>query len=259
MSKEVKKKKSKLRKKETIFLDDSSSDSDLSVGSFFLKRSADMKKAESNCSSASKKRPSEVVVTPDMSIVHGRPGATSPEAYDNSRQDTTETSRMMDITRLKRTWTKVVDLTGTSGELELPGPTLADMKEQNNVFWTYDLRGVPTSDIDTAYFCPECKCPYHYCAKITYGEVVTRQVEWLLKNNPPSHLTYDWLDLKFRGVYWNCVYHKMLFNNIPFPDGYHFPSFGLLPTCIEKKYLRKLFNKYGERCDKNRHRTHVPA
>ena len=107
--------------------------------------------------------------------------------------------------------------------------------------------------MDTAYYCSQCKCPYHYCAKITFGDVVTRQVEYLLKEkNEPSKITYDWLELKFRGIYWNCVHHKIMINSIPFPDGYSFPSYGSLPSCIKLVYLNRLFRKYGKVCDENR-------
>ena len=246
----VAKKKPKLVLKKKHFFADSS-DSDSSIGSFFLKRSAEMRRSDNNQATSSKKSPPKEILTPDMIMVNGRSSATREESYDRGREDTTETSRMMDITRLKRTWSKVIDLTGNSGKPELPGPRLADMKEDNNVYWTYDPRGVASDDMDTAYYCSECKCPFHYCAKITFGEIVTKQVEYLLKEQKPT-ITYDWLELKFRGVYWNCVHHKMMINNIPFPDGYSFPSFGILPSCIELVYLNRLFSKYGEVCDKNR-------
>ena len=206
----------------------------------------------------SKKAPSpkkahtkEIGSTPDMIVVHGRSSANREEPYDRGREDTTETSRMMDLTRLKRTWSKVIDLTGNSGKPELPGPRLEEMKESNNVYWTYDPRGVSESEMDTAYYCSQCKCPFHYCAKITFGEIVTKQVEYLLKEEKPI-ITYDWLELKFRGVYWNCVHHKMMINSIPFPDGYSFPSYGILPSCIELVFLNRLFRKYGQVCDENR-------
>ena len=248
----VAKKKPKLHPQKRVFLD--SSDSDSSVGSFFLKRSAEMRTRThtTNLASSSKKTPTkQILVTPDMSVVHGRSSATREEPYDHGRDDTTETSRMMDVTRLKKTWSKVIDLTGNSGKPELPGPRLLEMKEQNNVYWTYDPRGVPTSEMETAYYCSQCKCPFHYCAKITFGDVVTRQVEYLLKEQKPK-VTYDWLELKFRSVYWNCVHHKMMINSIPFPDGYSFPSYGVLPSCIELVYLNGLFRKYGKVCDENR-------
>jgi hypothetical protein len=250
-SKQGKKKKPKFAARRTIFLDDSSDSSDSSVGSFLLKRNTDMKRGNLKRDDSPKKLPPKEVVTPEMMVVHGRSSATAEEDYNYGREDTTKTSRMMDVTHLKRTWTKVINLTGTSGEPELPGPRLQDIKEANNVYWTYDPRGVPNNKIDTAYYCTDCKCPFHYCAKITFGAVVTTQVEYLIKEEKPD-LTYDWLELKFRGVYWTCVHHKMMINKIPFPDGYNFPSFGALPACIELVYLRRLFRKYGEVCDSNR-------
>ena len=147
------KKKPKLDAKKMIFLDDSS-DSDSSVGRFFLKRTAEMRQTQNNNQVSSSKKPStKQIVTPDMTVVHGRSSATREEPYDRGREDTTETIRMMDVTRLKRTWTKVIDLTGNSGKPELPRPRLEDMKEHNNVYWTYDPRGVATSEMDTAYYC----------------------------------------------------------------------------------------------------------
>ena len=136
----VVKKKPKLDAKKMVFLDDSS-DSDSSVGSFFLKRTAEMRQVQNSNQATSSKKPStpkRILVTPNLTVVHGRSSATREEPYDRGRQDTTETSRMMDLTRLKRSWTKVIDLTGTSGKPELPGPRLEDMKEENNVYWTYD-------------------------------------------------------------------------------------------------------------------------
>jgi hypothetical protein len=243
-----KKKKPKLfTQKHQVFLCDSS-DSDSSVGSFFLK-----KRNSSSCTSVKRSPPVQEVSTPDMTVVHNRSSARREEAYDYGRADTTETSRMMDVTRLKKSWTKVIDLTGTSDEPELPGPLFSEMKEQNNVFWVYDPRGVPISKLDTAYYCPQCKCPFHYCAVITFGDVVTTQVEFLLVNQlDPKMLTYDWLEKQFRAVYWSCVHHKMMMNSIPFPRDYNFPSNGILPACIEKSHLKKLFIKYGAKCDKNR-------
>ena len=247
----VAKKKPRLVAKKSVFLTESS-DSDSSLGSFFLKRSAEMRQPNSKTATSSKKTPTkETVDTPDMIVVHGRSSATREEPYDLGREDTTKTSRMMDLNRLKRSWSKVIDLTGNSGKPELPGPRLADMKEDNNVYWTYDPRGVATNNMDTAYYCSECKCPFHYCAKITFGEIVTKQVEYLLKEQKPT-ITYDWLELKFQGAYWNCVHHKMMINNIPFPDSYSFPSYGVLPSCIELVFLNRLFRKYGEVCDENR-------
>ena len=249
----VVKKKPRLDTKKMVFLEDSS-DSDSSVGSFFLKRTTEMREQNNNQATSLKKTPTKQIVTPpDMTVVYGRSSATREEPYNHGREDTTETSRMMDITHLKKTWSKVIDLTGNSGKPELPGPRLQEMKEQNNVYWTYDPRGVPTREMDTAYYCSQCKCPYHYCAKITFGDVVTRQVEYLLKEkNEPSKITYDWLELKFRGIYWNCVHHKMMINSIQFPDGYSFPSYGSLPSCIKLVYLNRLFRKYGKVCDENR-------
>ena len=136
----VVKKKPKLDAKKMVFLDDSS-DSDSSVGSFFLKRTAEMRQVQNSNQATSSKKPStpkRILVTPNLTVVHGRSSATREEPYDRGRQDTTEASRMMDLTRLKRSWTKVIDLTGTSGKPELPGPRLEDMKEENNVYWTYD-------------------------------------------------------------------------------------------------------------------------
>ena len=233
--------------REITFLSDSS---DSSFGSFFERKRAKLD-AERK-SFAKKKTPPLFISTPTLAVV-GRTSATMAEHYDHSREDTTETSRMMDLTRGRRTWSKVIDLTNDTTTNLLPGPRLQDMVDKNHVYWTYDPRGVHSSDVDTAHYCSECKCPYHYCAKLTYGDLVTDQVEYLLKEmNDPSKITYELIQTKFRGIYWNCVHHKMMMNSIPFPDGYKFPTNGVLPSCISLCNLNKLFRRYGQICDENR-------
>jgi hypothetical protein len=243
----VAKKKLKLGKN-CVFLSDNS-DSDSSVGSFFLKRTTEMRKNRNNTLSVPVKTvpTTKQVITPDLTNVHSKSSA-------NRHQDSL--NGVGDITSLQGRLPKVIDLTGNSGKLELPGPLLADMKEQNNVFWTYDPRGCSTSNLDGAYYCPDCSCPYHYCTQITFGDVVTTQVEFLLKEkNDPTKLTYDWLKKQFRGIYWTCVHHKMMINSIAFPKGYTFPLTGVLPACIELSHLNKLYRKYGAVCSENRDRN----
>jgi len=224
----IKNEKARSDSKKTIFAVDSS-DSDSSVGSFFLKRSAEMRGTKKKQKTTStNESPNNHVVTPSTIVIKSSTSANK--------------------------GSPVIDLTGSTGKPELPGPVLSLLKEQNNVYWTYDPLGIPKEeDLDWAYYCRECRCPFHYCAQHMFGKVVTEQVEYLLKEkNEPDDITYDWLKVTFYKVYWDLVHHKKMMNLSPFPPGYTFPTHNCPPACIKLIYMNNLFRKYGKVCSRNR-------
>ena len=195
-----------------------------------------------------KKKPKQVV-TPAAT----KPPVTPQDPHkglseeDIDRLGTTETSRVVDLIHRRSTWSKVIDLCHeTVHHPGLPGAHLSQMKVQNNVFWTYDPRGVDHSVMDDEFYCVHCHCPYHYCANRVFGEMCTTHLSYLIKQEDDERdITTGGMKDTFKVVYWEMVQAKMMMNKVPFPSKYDFSTDEPLPRCIKDGALRSFIREYN--------------
>ena len=105
-----------------------------------------------------------------------------------------------------------VDLTAETEEQELlPGAPFSTIKNCHKLYFMYDPRG--SKDADSRY-CPHCRCPKNYCAKIVMGDIVVYTVELHVKNVGILHHVFDGrgIEILFNKYHSKQVHQKMLEN-----------------------------------------------
>ena len=120
--------------------------------------------------------------------------------------------------------------------------SIETIRKENNLYFTYDPRGVENDDDLPKDYCIECRCPTPYCAEKMFGKHLYKYMEILI-----GRMGFDYYK-KEKDIHWDILSHyinmlemKLCFNNIALGD-WKLDNHTLLPMCIKQGSYRKLLD-----------------
>jgi hypothetical protein len=102
---------------------------------------------------------------------------------------------------------EIIDLTAP--------PSIESIRLNNNIYFTYDPRGLANNTTLPVGYCRHCRCPEPYCADKMFGKYCYQHMERLV-----SRMGFDYYRLErdikwdFISQYMNLLEMKLTFNNI---------------------------------------------
>lgn len=150
------------------------------------------------------------------------------------------------LLQIKHTYeTEVIDLTDDDDI-----PLMADIRKNNELFFTYDPRGI-WSDRDKPDYCSECGCPKNYCANTVFGKECMIRSEYILIGKKKCNV--DKMDVlsTLSHVYSDAVQAKARTNMIVDIFEHECYESLLLPNCILEETASVLIKKVTDYKDKN--------
>jgi hypothetical protein len=124
-------------------------------------------------------------------------------------------------------------------------PPLYWMKHRHELYWTYNPRGRDASITVDSRYCPHCRCPNHYCAEVTFGDIIYNHVVYLIVELGDEASVFDfYIKHTFKWTYTRLVHAKMMENRVSFPGGFDFKKPIELPKCIVDGSLKTMLKDY---------------
>ena len=125
-------------------------------------------------------------------------------------------------------------------DLTTPAP-LSSIRQQNQVFFSYDPRGVSVNNIPADY-CHDCRCPAPYCADIVFGIHCNQAMERLIgRMGFNYHRREKDILWDYHSHYVNTLEMKLSFNNIRVGN-FSFDRDAELPMCVKKGSYNTFLN-----------------
>jgi hypothetical protein len=129
---------------------------------------------------------------------------------------------------------EIIDLTRPS--------SIETIRKENELYFSYDPRGVDNDhELPTGY-CQKCRCPDVYCAEKMFGKYL-----YLLMEKQISRLGFEYYE-KEKDILWDFSTHyvnllemKVCFNNISLGE-YRLESHTIMPMCINQGSYKKLLD-----------------
>lgn len=120
-------------------------------------------------------------------------------------------------------------------------PSIQEMKNDNQLFYTYDPRGVPEEEVTDAH-CKHCRCPTMYCAEKVFGDFAYKHVEMMVSKRGFEEYEKE-CDIcwEFMESYVTHIHSKMVWNGISLSN-VDFDKDIVLPKCMKKGSMAKIID-----------------